>query len=308
MIRPLTPADILSLINLQIGAPLSEARPKRFLSSRTHPSVNIASLWLSTLFAPMTHTWITTHGIRIRALASLQRRHGPTAWDVSNLVVADERCEEECSTLLLRLGELAGSLEATKLFLRLDGSSRLLRIAEESGFKPYQTEVLYTHAAPEKSGTGALDSLRQKLDSDSHGIYRLYHTSVPPQVRLAEGITLNDWLDCRERLHDENSSKEYIAEADGEIKGWIKLCTSSANAFMEVIVPSQAPDMSNRLVSFALSNMTGGMHINTLVPEYSTSLATSLENAGFKAGPRMISMLRPVAVPVKETSAVPVGA
>lgn len=309
MIRPLTPADILSLINLQIESPFSEARPKRFLSSKSHTVVNIASLWFGTLFAPMTHTWIATHGIRIRSLASLQRRHGPTIWDVSSLVVADSSCDDSCCSLLQNLGQLAGAMEATKVFLRLDDSSRLLKVAEASEFKPYQTEVLYTYTVPDRPGEPEkIDGLRQKLESDSHGVYRLYNTSVPAQVRVAEGITMNDWLDCRERLDDENNAREYLEEAAGEIRGWIKLCTASTGAFLEIIAPSHAPDVCKRLVDFALSRVDAGMHVSTLVPEYSTALATSLENAGFKAGPRMVSMLKPVAVPVKETNAVPVGA
>ncbi|MSQ32804.1 MAG: hypothetical protein EXR59_06280, partial [Dehalococcoidia bacterium] len=77
----------------------------------------------------MTHTWIATHGIRIRSLVSLQRRHGPAVWDVGSLVVADGECDDSCLELLQRLGELAGLMEATKLFLRLDDSSRLMRVA-----------------------------------------------------------------------------------------------------------------------------------------------------------------------------------
>lgn len=306
MIRPLTPADILSLINLQIESPLSEARPKRFLSSKTNPSVNIASLWFGTLFAPMTHTWIATHGMRIRSLAQIQRRHGPTAWDVSSLVVADKDCHDSCAELLMRLGELAASVEATKLFLRLDDSSHLLRIAQENDFKPYQTEVLYTYDLNEKSAES--EGMRQKSDADSHGIYRLYHTSVPPQVRIVEGITLDDWLDCREHLNDENGAKEYILEAGSEVKGWVKLCTNSTNAFLEMIAPPQTQDISKRLVDFALSKAEPGVHVSALVPEYSTAIAASLEKAGFKASHRMVSLHRPVAVPVKEISAVPVGA
>lgn len=308
MIRPLTPADILSLINLQIESPLSEARPKRFLSSKTSPSVNIASLWFGTLFALMTHTWIATHGIRIRSLASIQRRHGPTVWDVSSLVVADNDCHDSCADLLMRLGELAASIEATKLFLRLDDSSHLLQIAQENDFKPYQAEVLYTYDAPEKAAASEIEGLRVKVDADSHGIYRLYHTSVPSQVRMVEGITLDDWLDCREHLNDENGAKEYVFEAEGEVKGWVKLCGNSTSAFLEMIAPSQPQDISKRLVDFALSKVEPGVHISTLLPEYSTAIATSLENAGFKAGHRMVSLHRPVAVPVKEISAVPVGA
>ncbi len=308
MIRPLTPADILSLINLQIESPLSEARPKRFLSSKTSPSVNIASLWFGTLFAPMTHTWIATHAMRIRSLASIQRRHGPTVWDVSNLVVADHECHDSCAELLIRLGELAASVEATKLFLRLDDSSKLLKIAEENDFTPYQTEVLYTYNAPEKAVASEIEGLRLKADADLHGVYRLYHTSVPPQVRMVEGIALDDWLDCREHLNDENSAKEFVLEIDGEVKGWIKVCTNSTSAFLEMIAPPQTLDISKRLIDFALSKVGQGVHISTLVPEYSTSVATSLENAGFKTGHRMVSLHRPVAVPVKEINAVPVGA
>ncbi|MSQ32540.1 MAG: hypothetical protein EXR59_04840 [Dehalococcoidia bacterium] len=200
-------------------------------------------------------------------------------------------------------------MEATKLFLRLDDSSRLMRVAENSDFKPYQTEVLYTYTVPQKSlEPEATEGLRQKVDSDSHAIYRMYHTCVPPQARVAEGITMQDWLDCREHLHDENGSNEYLIESENEVKGWIRLCASSTSAFMEITSPSQNPDISKKLVDFALSKVGAGAHISTLVPEYSTALATSLENAGFKAGPRMVSMLRPVAVSVKETNAVPVGA
>lgn len=309
MIRPLTPADILSLINLQIESPLSEARPKRFLSSKSSPPVNIASLWFGTLFAPMTHTWIATHAMRIRSLASIRRRHGPAVWDVSNLVVAGNECHDSCGELLMRLGELAASVEATKLFLRLDDSSRLLKIAEENKFKPYQTEILYTHDAPERlPEVTPAGGLRQKVDADAHAVYRLYQISAPPQVRVAEGITMDDWLECRERLNDESKDNEYLIESGSEVKGWIKLCANSTSAFLEAIAPPQAADIGKKLVDFALSRLSSGVHVSTLVPEYSTAIAAALENAGFKPAARMVSMLRPVAVPVKEINAVPVGA
>jgi hypothetical protein len=66
-------------------------------------------------------------------------------------------------------------------------------------------------------------------------------------------------------------------------------------------------EVVSQLAEFAISQYKPGHKFIALVPEYAQAVAKGLESVGFSPIVKTVSMLKPIAVPVKEPIAVPVG-
>ncbi|MBI2867695.1 MAG: hypothetical protein HYX97_05105, partial [Chloroflexi bacterium] len=154
------------------------------------------------VYLPIRHkgqTWVYSRAGRIQALLSLHQRSSPTAWEVERLLLG-HACRDLCPELLDTLALEAGQHGAATLFLRLDADSPLVEAAQRAGFLCYQRETLLTAHPPKRqtSELGAQYMLRLRREEDPHALFRLYNAAVPASVRMAQGLTLDQWQGAAE--------------------------------------------------------------------------------------------------------------
>lgn len=159
-----------------------------------HPLGTALEQWLS--FATGKHTWVSVRGATIRGLISARRRAKRTAWEVDCLINADEDRSVACS-LLERMVAGATKEGAERIFLRLVADSPIVEVARSVGFFTYAQEVLYRADDPAPTSDPGLP-LRSASKADAFGIYQLYSTVTPANVRAIEGATFREWQAARE--------------------------------------------------------------------------------------------------------------
>ena len=278
MIRSFMPLDVVDL--LMAGRVLSNKAKTRDSVGRKDARfgdlVNIIGDWFNPQLRPC--VWVYTDGLAFRGLASVRDRHSPHAWEINRLLVADQD-RNSCLKLLEHVGWAGGQQEVGKIFLRIPTEGPLLRAAQETGFSSYSTEHLYwrkrSDDAGSKSGSPPTPPARRKKSDDAYRLFELYHASVPPHVRRAEGMTFKEWQCNRDRIE----GHEWVFEKGGEIVAWVAISANRDWGQLDMIAATK--DEMVTAVEHGLALLGGRCQIYCLAPDFDGSLLRLLEDRGF---------------------------
>lgn len=304
MIRHFHPTDIAALLLFLGKSPVNEAKTRDRLSGGWDGLMTIVPLLKGYLFErKRRHNLVYVNSGHIRGLLAVRSRNGPNAWEIERLLLARGQ-EKACLDLLERSGSLAGEIGAEKIFLRLNYSSPLLDVAREASFCHYLTESLYCLEQVPKFEPHQVPSIsRPKLGTDELGLFRLYGAAVPPKVRSAEGLTLQEWCQSRDR----DANRELIFEKEGEISAWLKIRLNGRIRQIDVLISKEAADM-DKLVNCSLAVVSGKGPIYWLVPEFQQCLRDILEEQGFRHVAEYCCLSKQLAVRISEPQLVPLRA
>ncbi len=218
---------------------------------------------------------------RIIAVAALRPRSGPRAWELAHLYTPPTEAAH-CEALLERCGAWVGGRGAERLFLRVVAHTPLQETAYRSGFFPVHTDRVYERPG----GTAAAESpsilhLRPLTPQDTYAIFRLYLAGVPPAVRSAYGVTVNQWCDAQETPL--GTVEQYGWERDGQLLAWLRVVSHGESLTLEALLH---PDVGSAAPQFldAAINRLGDARSRPawVVPDHQTALLDALEHAGWE--------------------------
>ena len=304
MIRALHLTDIAVLLLFLGKSPVNEARMRDRLTSKEVELLAAGPLLRGCLISDDKRcSFVCVHRGFVQALVSLRRCRGPSAWMVERLLLSPGY-EGLCVDLLGRLAFTGGKLKAERLFLRLDSSSPAVDMAKQAGFNHYLTEYLYClEEARQTEPAESRLALRPKSSADEHSLFRLYSAAAPHQVRCAEGMTLQEWSQIR----DKDATSELVLEKGGEISAWVRIRLGRTAGRFEIVTDLGADELG-QLVNHSLAVLKGRHPMYCLVPEYQQQLRRILEERGFYQVAAYSCLSKQLAVRVHEPQLVPLRA
>jgi hypothetical protein len=304
MIRALHLTDIAVLLLFLGKSPVNEARMRDRLTSKEVELLAAGPLLRGCLISDDKRcSFVCVHRGFVQALVSLRRCRGPSAWMVERLLLSPGY-EGLCVDLLGRLAFTGGKLKAERLFLRLDSSSPAVDMAKQAGFNHYLTEYLYClEEARQTEPAESRLALRPKSSADEHSLFRLYSAAAPHQVRCAEGMTLQEWSQIR----DKDATSELVLEKGGEISAWVRIRLGRTAGRFEIVTDLGADELG-QLVNHSLAVLKGRHPMYCLVPEFQQQLRRILEERGFYQVAAYSCLSKQLAVRVHEPQLVPLRA
>jgi hypothetical protein len=306
MIQPLNRNTLFPLLFSQ-HMPPNSATARDTLTSKGLNSPEIFSEhWIP--IRGKRHTWISEENGHIDGLVSVKASVPPIAWQVDYLQVARESV---CIDLLDTASAAAVERGVRKLFLRLNHASPLISEARRAGFISYTTEYLYNY----KGEIGQIDgtipqpyTIRPRHRADENGLFELYKSAVPQQVRLAEGITPEEWRASMPQGPLLQQHKEFVLLKGTTLVGWLRIDSAGGAGHFDLIYNQFDDDSLMSTVNHALTRLARKQIKLCTVHSYQTRLKTLVESSGFEQMAEYNSLVKEIAIKVREPSFMPMRA
>ena len=306
MIRTLYPIDLLSLFFSSGRMPFNQALTFDSVSKRSPTSPEaLVEHWLP--LRMRRHTWVYVERGRIQGLVSTRSGYGSTAWHIDYLQVDEERC----LPLLDKVSADAAKQGIRKLFLRLPSDSPLIDEARRSGFTSYKTGYLYryrgkgTQRAPVTSAQYRVRSISR---NDYYSLFYLYSAAVPAPVRIAEGMTLKEWQETRERASWPEQHQEFVLAEDSHLTGWLGVKATKGIGCFNIMCHQLDDDGLEWLVNYALICLDGKSPIFCVAFAFQGTLLRLLGRLGFEQTIECSTLVKEIAIKVKEPQYMPIRA
>jgi hypothetical protein len=304
MIRSLQFTDVAALLLFLGKAPANEARTRDRLGRGQRESRPFIPLLRDSLISgDKRHNLVCAASGRMRGVACLRRRGGPSVWEIEYLLLARGH-EDCCVELLEKSGACGDEAGIERLFLRLDSDSPAVDMARQAGFSQYVTECLYCIEGERDSRPVDLSlAIRSGSRDDEYKLFRLYSAAVPVQVRSVEGMTFQEWSQSRERPR----SRESVFERDNEALAWLRTGFDRAAGQLDVVSTLDGGELG-QVVDQGLSVLRGRQPVYCLVPEFQVPLRRVIEERGFRQVAQYCCLSKQLAVRVREPRLVPLQA
>ncbi len=304
MIRSIRPTDLASFLAFLRKGNSNDAKTGRNLGRTERDLFSVGRFfneWLS--LDEDRYTWIDISWGRIRGLISVRSRPSPTAWQVDSLIVDSEAdCQEICLGLLDYVSAVGGENGVQKVFLRVQKESPLKEGARQAGFLPYKAELLYSREAQPGVGEAGVNGslVRTKRPADDLPLFHLYSATVPGHVRQAEAMTFDEWKAITKKDLSLPTQQELVMERDGNLVGWLRVRRGrQANSFDILTLPNELETME-ALVSHCLAILDQRRPTFCLSPEYREDLRRALEDKGFRMVGEYSSLVKQLAVRIRQ--------
>lgn len=286
------------------------------LTSHTWPRVQpesghlpiATSVW-QTLGLSWERVWLSTSERQVDGLLVARPRCGGLVWDVEHLLTADGRAEP-AEELLESVGQYAAERGGRRVFLEVPDDAHGAELAQKSGFEKYTTTTLYRLSAPFK--VPALETLdgRPRLRVDEQPLFNLYGAAVPQLVRSAEALTYDEWSALHRGRKKWSPTligdrHQFVWEVGASLAGWLEVVYGQKSQYLDIMIDPKYESMVDRMLAFALKQVSEKASVYLAVRPYQTVLAAALERRGFAVGGRYDIYVRQLSVRVPERSLVP---
>lgn len=284
--RTVLPTDLVALVSYdgRVYGNQAMTRDRIGTQDSPHPLETALEQWFS--FATGRHTCVSVKGATLRGLVSARKRGTKQAWEIDCLIDATEGDGGVLLSLLEQITAAAGRSGAMKLFVRLPRGSQIEQDAARCGFQPYVREQVYRRRVDKGWAYRVPEGLRRREKADPHGVFRLYSTAVPPEVRRIEAMTLGEWTAVQESI---GRAAQYVIERESRIQGWLRVAGDGDLGRFDLLAEHAAID---DLVEAAMAKIANREWIYALVPEYQAGLASRLEALEFEAGEEYVVLSR----------------
>ena len=255
--------------------------------------------------------WVQRRGNRVHCLVIARQRSGPLSWEITHLFLQPTGYDH-LPVLLEGISKSASLAGGQRVFLRLRRDDPLVDIAGRGGFFHCTSESLYKapfrgsayemRGGPENSSA----TLRKKRADDQFGLFRLYSSVAPSEVRFLLGMTFDQWSASRERRA--GRCHELVLEQDGALRAWLRSTRRGGTGGVEAMVH---PDMEATLapaVEAALKTLRGASAIYCLVPEHQDVFKRVLRDRGFESEGEYVTLVNSMAVVAREKEEAPITA
>jgi hypothetical protein len=289
LVRTLRPVDVVALASFQRRAGATEitahAWPRVEPESGRLPYLNLLSAALGQ--GPGGHrTWVAEANGRLIGLATARARAGGLVWDAIHLY-AEADADNAAADLLEQVAACAGSHGVRRVFLETPTGTRGLDVARKAAFERFTSNELYMLAPGFKVERTDLFEARPRLRADEQTLFQLYMSAVPAPVRAAEAMTLEEWgalYPGRKRWQPSftGSRQQYVWELGTSTVGWMELTFGQRSQYIELLINPRYEDAADRLVRYALLQVSPKAPVYIVAREYQTSLALALQRSGFR--------------------------
>jgi hypothetical protein len=307
LVRTLRPIDVVALASFQRRNGGTEITAHNW--PRVEPETGRVP-YLNLLSTSLAHRpggqrgWVAEQDGRMVGLATARPRAGGLVWDVANLhaVLGENTIAAD---LLEQVAACAGSHAARRVFLEAPAGGRGQDVARRAAFERFTSSDLFVLAPGGKIERTDLFEARPRLRADEQTLFQLYNASVPAPVRAAEAMTLEEWgalYPGRKRWQPSfsGSRQQYVWELGTSMVGWLELTFGQRSQFMDLLVHPRYEDAADRLLRYALLQVSPKAPVYVTVREYQPYLASALQRAGFRLVARHELFVRLLAARVRE--------
>jgi hypothetical protein len=253
--------------------------------------------------------WISADGRTVNGLISARPRCGGLVWDVEHLLTAGGETAS-AEALLEAAGQYAVTHGGRRIFLEVADDERGNGLSRRAGFERYTTTTIYKLPAPFKLPTLETLEGRPRLRVDEQPLFNLYGAAVPQLVRSAEALTYDEWS----ALHRGKKKwaptligdrHQFVWEVGASLAGWLEVVYGQKSQYLDLLIDPKYESMIDRMVSFALKQVSEKAPVYVSVRPYQTVLGAALERRGFVVGGRYDVCVRQLSVRVPERQLVP---
>jgi hypothetical protein len=312
LVRPLRPIDVVALASFQRRAGATEITahtwPRVEPESGRVPFVNLLSASLAQRPGGQ-RAWLARQDGRVAGLVVGRPRAGGLVWDVAYLHALPD-ADMVAGDLLEQVAAYAGAHAARRVFLEAPAGGRAQDIARRAGFERFTSNELYVLAPGFKVERTDLFEARPRLRADEQALFQLYTAAVPAPVRAAEAMTLEEWgalFPGRKRWQPSftGSRQQFVWELGTSLVGWLEITFGQRSQFMELLIHPRYEDAADRLVRYALLQVSPKAPVYAVAREYQPLLASALERAGFRRVAEHDLFVKLLAARVREPRLVP---
>jgi len=233
---------------------------------------------------------------------------GPAAWQIDYLQVGED---EHCFALLDKASAAAAEKGVKKIFLRLPSTSPLIDGVRRAGFSCYTKDYLFRYGGEGGQGPAEVPLpylLRPRSRADEYSLFSLYGVAVPLAVRSAEGMTLEEWRESRDRGSWLERHREFVLEKQGSLVGWLRINVARGMGCFAILFQPWAQDELGWLVNYGLTCLDGKSPILCIVSAFQGQLRVLLERLDFEEVAEYSTLVKEIALRVREPSFVPMRA
>ncbi|MBI2756673.1 MAG: hypothetical protein HYX52_08185 [Chloroflexi bacterium] len=229
--------------------------------------------------------WIATDRGKAVGVAGVRSRAGGLVWDLELLDVLTH-AEDEAVQLCEALASAAEVRAARRVLLMANGTEWSQRVARRAGFERYTGATLFRLAPGFRAPKGDAFEARPRLRSDEQPLYQLYSAAVPPSVRAAEAMTIDEWQGLHRgsrawRPTLAGARQQLVWELGASLAGWMELTFGDRSQFVDLMVHPKYADAVDRFVAYALHECSPKAPVYVLARDYAAGLAPALHTVGF---------------------------
>jgi hypothetical protein len=287
LVRRLRPIDVVALASFQRRGGGTEISAHNW--PRVEPESGRVPL-VELLSNAVAHrpggqrTWVAEQDGRLMGLAISRSRAGGLVWDVANLQASEDPVAAE---LLDQVVGCAASRGVRRVFLEAPAGGRALDVARRAAFDRYTSDELFVVVPGGKFERTDTFEARPRLRADEQGLFQLYTAAVPAPVRAAEALTLDEWAALypggkRWRPSFTGSRQQFVWELGTSLVGWLEITFGQRSQHMEILIHPRYEEAADRLVRYALLQMSPKAPIYITVREYQSLLASAVQRIGFR--------------------------
>ncbi|MPZ14425.1 MAG: hypothetical protein GEU73_08380 [Chloroflexi bacterium] len=236
-------------------------------------------------------------GKGIAGIVVVRARASGLVWDVEHLIVDEP---DGAVQLLMWACDRALAARARRVFVETPADVPGIETARRAGFERYTEGIAYS-LDPGFSREG-LESLaaRPRLRSDELGLFQLYNTAIPANVRAAEAMTQEEWAALYRgpklwRPSFFEARQDYVWEIGPRVAGWMRVTFGQRSQYLELSVHPLYEAYADRMVRYALVLMSTKVPVLIDVREYQTAARAALEHAGFRPAEAYAGWVRQLA-------------
>lgn len=305
LVRTLRPIDVVALASFQRRAGGTEITAHNW--PRVEPEsgrVPYLTLVSSAVAGRRQRSWVAEQDGRLVGLAVARPRAGGLVWDVVNLHAAPD-ADMLAADLLEQVVTCAGSHAARRVFFEVPAGTRGQEVARRAAFERFCSSELYQLTPGFKVERTDLFEARPRLRADEQSLFQLYMASVPAPVRAAEAMTLEEWAALypggrRWQPSFTGSRQQFVWELGTSLVGWLEITFGQRSQFMELLVHPRYEDAADRLLRYALLQVSPKAPVYVTVRDYQPYLSSTLQRAGFRLVAQHELFVKLLAVRVRE--------
>jgi hypothetical protein len=314
LVRSLRPIDVVALASFQRRTGGSGTEITAHSWPRIEPESGHMP-YLTLVSNSLAHrpggqrAWVAENDGQMVGVVVARPRAGGLVWDVAHLHASPE-VDEVASELLEQVAACAGKHAARRVFLEAPAGARAQEVARRAAFERFATNELYMLSPGFKVERTDLFEARPRLRADEQALFQLYNAAVPAPIRAAEAMTLEEWgalFPGRKRWQPTftGARQQYVWELGTSLVGWLEITFGQRSQFLELLVHPRYEDATDRLLRYALLQVSPKAPVYVAARAYQASLASALARSGFRVVGTHDLFVKILAVRVREPSLVP---
>lgn len=303
--------DLLAVHRIEMNRGAHVLWPAPFDAAHAATHLALASAWQDVNQTLFTH--VLREKGELIGLAQAVARPGHDAWDLIRLALSPadpEDRERAADELLESLLTATGGRGGLRTFVRASLGGEAQALLTRRGFRVYATEHVLLSETFDPAPAPLPEHLefRARRPADAWGIFQLYCSVAPAQVRHAEGLSSKRWTYGSPLVHGLFGRwlpvREVVLSDEGLIVAWARLTRLKGYAAqqLEIMLHPRADGFLPALLAHVAVALRARLDYRTLcrVRAYESAILTGLLDAGFDIAADQALLVKHAAARVTE--------